>query len=74
MIWIFLGYNNYFSKCEAISIDNAIMEKTNIGRVIPLNAGWSDIGSWQALWENEKKDIDGNFIKGKVISDNIKNC
>ena len=65
---------NYFSKCEAISIDNAIMEKTNMGRVIPLNAGWSDIGSWQALWENEEKDIDGNFIKGKVISDNIKNC
>ncbi len=71
----FLRLNEkYFSKCPEISIDNAIMEKTSFGSVLPLNAGWSDIGSWQALWENEEKDPNGNFIRGKVILNNIKNC
>ena len=71
----FLRLNRiYFSKCQEISIDKAIMEKTSLGSVLLLNAGWSDIGSWDALWKNEIKDKNGNFIKGKVISENIKNC
>ena len=64
----------YFSKCSNISIDNAIMEKTISGIVIRLDVGWSDVGNWQALWENEKKDERGNVIKGKVITENVKNC
>ena len=71
----FLRLNkNHFSKCSKISIDNAIMEKTSLGSVLPLNAGWSDIGSWEALWKNEEKDQNGNFVDGKVISENINNC
>ncbi len=64
----------FFYKCESISIDNAIMENTIIGSVLPLNVGWDDIGSWQSLWENEDKDKEGNFIKGNVFSEGSKNC
>lgn len=55
-----------FKKCSNISIDVAVMERTNIGTVIKLDAGWSDIGSWIALWRNEKKDSFGNVKFGKV--------
>ena len=50
------------------------MEKTELGIVISLDAGWSDIGSWKALWQKEKKDIFGNFIKGKVVNIDSKDC
>ena len=63
----------FFSRCKQISIDNAIMEKTNLGIVIPLDAGWSDIGNWEALWEVSKKDNLGNVKIGNVISQNVKN-
>ena len=64
----------FFYQCASISIDNAILEKTKIGSVLSLDVGWSDIGSWQSLWEHEDKDKDGNFIKGNVFSEDIKNC
>ena len=63
-----------FENCPNISFDIAVMEKTNIGTVLPLNCGWNDIGSWKTVWENSKKDEDGNFSKGKVISEKTKNC
>ena len=63
----------YFSLCENISIDNAIMEKTDLGVVLPLNAGWSDIGSWQSMWEVTEKNQSGNAIYGNVILDNVSN-
>ena len=66
--------NNEFKKSPNISIDIAVMEKTNLGTVIPLDAGWSDIGSWKSLWESEKKDTYGNLINGKVVDDGSKNC
>ena len=70
----FLRLNNIdFCKCPDISIDNAIMEKTNMGVVLPLDVGWSDIGNWKSLWENEEKDSEGNFIKGNVIAKKVKN-
>ena len=49
------------------------MEKTKKGIVIPLDAGWSDIGSWKSLWEIEKDD-NGNVIQGKVVNEGSKNC
>ena len=61
-----------FGKCANISIDNAIMEKTRNACVIPLNAGWSDVGNWGALWEIEKKDQSGNVITGDIFLDNVK--
>ena len=63
-----------FSKCPNIPIDIAVMEKTKFGLVISLNAGWSDIGSWKSLWDNEKKDSFGNVIKGKVFNQGSRDC
>ena len=63
-----------FSKAPNLSIDIAVMEKTNRGFVIPLNAGWSDIGSWKSLWESETKDSNNNVIKGNVINEDSSGC
>lgn len=57
-----------FEQCRSESIDYAVMEKTTSAVVIPLDIGWSDVGSWSALWDIEQKDDDGNIIKGDVIS------
>ena len=62
-----------FEKCLNISLDVAVMEKTNLGTVIPLDAGWSDIGSWDSLWNSEIKDDKGNVEFGKVFTSNTKN-
>ena len=63
-----------FEVCPNISIDNAVMENTKKGIVIPLDAEWSDMGSWKSVWENSNKDKDGNFRKGRVLSKNTENC
>ena len=63
-----------FKKCPNISIDIAVMEKTTKGTVFPLDAGWSDIGSWKALWDSGKKDNEGNIKIGKTITKSTRNC
>ena len=63
-----------FSKCKNISIDVAIMEKTSDGFVIPLNVKWTDLGSWDSVWEYSNKDEKGNVIHGKVITEDSNNC
>ena len=63
-----------FEFCPNISIDIAVMEKTNKGIVLPLDAQWSDIGSWKSVWENSIKDINGNVEKGNVLTQNTENC
>lgn len=63
-----------FERCPSDSIDYAVMEKTNKAVVIELNTGWSDIGSWDSLWEISKKQSDGNVIVGDVISEESSNC
>ncbi len=63
-----------FGTCPDISIDFSIMEKTSKGTVLPLDAGWSDIGSWESLWETSDKDKNGNFFNGRVINHLSKNC
>ena len=62
-----------FEKCPNESFDVSVMEKTSKGIVIPLNCGWNDIGSWNAVWQNSKKDNEGNYIKGKIIAERTKN-
>lgn len=62
-----------FKKCENIPIDIAVMEKTSRGIVIPLDVGWSDVGSWDVVWETSKKDNKGNVTEGNVILENTKN-
>lgn len=62
-----------FSNCKADSIDYALMEKTTQGAVIPLDAGWSDIGSWTALWEESAQDPQGNSCVGDVLLEQVSN-
>ncbi|MBU2653542.1 mannose-1-phosphate guanylyltransferase/mannose-6-phosphate isomerase [Acidomonas methanolica] len=63
-----------FSKSPNISIDYAVAERTKLAVVVPASFGWSDIGSWDALWELTPKDADGNAIFGDVFLDCAKNC
>lgn len=57
-----------FSNCPSDSIDYAVMEKTDRAVVVPLDAGWSDIGAWSALWEVCAQDSQGNVIRGDVAA------
>ncbi|MBF0231496.1 MAG: mannose-1-phosphate guanylyltransferase/mannose-6-phosphate isomerase [Desulfamplus sp.] len=62
-----------FEKSRSESIDYAVMEKTDKGVIIPLGAGWNDLGSWDALWQNGKKDENQNVIRGDVVVSDVKN-
>ena len=62
-----------FNLCKSISFDKAIMEKTNLGIVFPLNAGWNDIGSWESMWDISEKDENGNVSLGNIFADNVRN-
>ncbi|WP_048646070.1 mannose-1-phosphate guanylyltransferase/mannose-6-phosphate isomerase [Nitratireductor soli] len=62
-----------FEACPADSIDYAVMEKTDQAAVVPLDAGWNDIGSWSAIWEAMDKDADGNALSGDVLQVASKN-
>ncbi len=55
-----------FGAAPAISIDYAVMEKTSLAAVVPADIGWSDLGSWAALWEVGEKDGRGNVVSGPV--------
>lgn len=61
-----------FSRIESVSIDCAVMEKTEKAAVVPVEMGWSDIGSWSALWDIGIKDDQGNVIIGDVIAHGTK--
>ncbi|MHC1741443.1 MAG: mannose-1-phosphate guanylyltransferase/mannose-6-phosphate isomerase [Syntrophobacteraceae bacterium] len=63
-----------FSSCPSDSIDYAVMEKTREGVMIPLDAGWSDLGSWEALWEIGRKDDQANVIHGDVLTHDVESC
>ncbi|WP_280570486.1 mannose-1-phosphate guanylyltransferase/mannose-6-phosphate isomerase, partial [Chromohalobacter sp. 296-RDG] len=63
-----------FAECAAESIDYAVMEHTRAGVVVPLAAGWSDVGSYQALWDVAKKDDDGNLLRGDVIAEDTRDA
>lgn len=62
-----------FSQCPEDSIDYAVMEKTANATVVPMSAGWNDVGAWSSLWEVSQKDEQGNVTKGDVISVNSQN-
>jgi mannose-1-phosphate guanylyltransferase len=59
-----------FEACPSDSIDYAVMERTEDAVVVPMDAGWSDIGSWSSLWDISKKDENGNSIYGDVLLHN----
>ncbi|GJM13790.1 MAG: mannose-1-phosphate guanylyltransferase [Pseudohongiella sp.] len=61
-----------FASCRADSIDYAVMEKTDSAVVVPLDAGWNDLGAWDALWEVQTKDDCGNALSGDVLTFDVK--
>jgi mannose-1-phosphate guanylyltransferase/mannose-6-phosphate isomerase len=61
-----------FFACPSDSIDYAVMEKTRRGAVVPLDAGWNDIGSWEALWQMGRKDKDQNVVHGDVLIHDVR--
>jgi mannose-1-phosphate guanylyltransferase/mannose-6-phosphate isomerase len=63
-----------FEACPADSIDYAVMEKTSDAVVVPLAAGWSDVGSWAALHEASEADAHGNVSRGDVICEDSEGC
>ncbi len=63
-----------FAACRSDSIDYAVMEKTQHGVVVPLDAGWSDVGSWSALHEAIPADDSGNVCLGDVLVEDTHGC
>ncbi|OJF76362.1 MAG: mannose-1-phosphate guanylyltransferase/mannose-6-phosphate isomerase [Treponema sp. CETP13] len=63
-----------FSKNRALSIDCAVMEHTTLGTVVPLQVGWSDVGSWDSLWNASDKDLSGNHTQGTTLISKTQNC
>src|SRR5450631_344336 len=63
-----------FARAKPISIDYAVMEKTAHAAVVPLACGWSDVGSWHAVWELSDKDGQGNAAQGKAVFEDSRNC
>ncbi len=62
-----------FEACPADSIDYAVMERSDQTSVVPMQAGWSDIGSWAALWQIGERDERGNALSGDVIAEDCSN-
>jgi mannose-1-phosphate guanylyltransferase / mannose-6-phosphate isomerase len=63
-----------FGSAKAISIDYAVMEKTSRAAVVPVACGWSDVGSWHAVWELSAKDEQGNAAQGQAVFEDSRNC
>lgn len=63
-----------FAACRNVSIDVAVMERTAKAAVIPVDMGWSDVGSWSALWQVADRDPAGNVLAGQVLTADTENC
>ncbi len=62
-----------FDECPSDSVDYAVMEKTDDAVVVPMDVGWSDLGSWSSLWDISEKDSNGNASYGDVILHEVNN-
>lgn len=62
-----------FGRCDAVSVDYAVMEKTTGGVVLPLRAGWSDVGTWAGFWSATDKSPGQNVVSGDVIHRDVNN-
>jgi mannose-1-phosphate guanylyltransferase / mannose-6-phosphate isomerase len=63
-----------FARCRSESIDYAVMEKTRDALVLPLDAGWSDVGSWSSLFDALPADEEGNVLHGDVMTFDTRDC
>jgi mannose-1-phosphate guanylyltransferase / mannose-6-phosphate isomerase len=66
--------NDHYNAIPEAPFDKAIMEKSSRVAVIPCNPAWSDIGSWESLWEIRRKDGQGNVIEGRAMCHSTKDC
>ncbi|MEZ5817640.1 MAG: mannose-1-phosphate guanylyltransferase/mannose-6-phosphate isomerase [Hyphomicrobiaceae bacterium] len=62
-----------FSAAPNISVDYAVMEKTSLAAMLPIDVGWNDVGSWASLWEVAPRDKDGNSIQGDAVVEDSSN-
>jgi len=63
-----------FADAPAISVDYAVMERTASAAVLPVDIGWSDVGSWSSLWEISKRDAQGNVVEGDALLEQTSDC
>lgn len=63
-----------FASSPSISIDYAVMEKTKLAAVLPIDVGWNDVGSWSSLWEIAEHDISGNAVNGTAVLEDSSGC
>jgi mannose-1-phosphate guanylyltransferase len=63
-----------YQQARSVSIDYGVMEKARNTLVIPGDFGWSDVGSWDALWEVSPHDEHGNTVRGEAIAIDSRNC
>ena len=63
-----------FAACPDISLDYAVAERTERAAVVPCDIGWSDVGSWNVLWEMANKDAAGNVVHGDALLENAQDC
>ena len=63
-----------FAACPSDSVDYAVMEKTARAAMVPLDAGWNDVGAWPSVWQAQAKDDNGNAARGDVLIENSRNC
>jgi mannose-1-phosphate guanylyltransferase/mannose-6-phosphate isomerase len=63
-----------FTACKSISLDYAVAERTDLAAVVPSSVGWTDVGSWAAMWELGAKDAAGNVLVGDAIVEEAANC
>ncbi|MCO1334802.1 mannose-1-phosphate guanylyltransferase/mannose-6-phosphate isomerase [Microbulbifer sp. OS29] len=63
-----------FATCADESVDYAVMEPTESAAVVPMDAGWSDVGSWQGLWELAERDANENLLQGDVLLEDSERC
>lgn len=64
----------HFALCTDESMDYAVMENTATGLVVPLDAGWNDLGSWGAIWDVGPHDANNNRLEGDVMAIDSRNC
>ena len=63
-----------FGGAPSISVDYAVMEKTELTAMLPIDVGWNDIGSWSSLWDVAPHDAEGNFVNGDALLLDTHNC
>jgi mannose-1-phosphate guanylyltransferase/mannose-1-phosphate guanylyltransferase/mannose-6-phosphate isomerase len=70
-VWL---HQETFARCRAISLDYAVMERTDRLAVVPADFGWTDVGSWSTLAEIVDPDQAGNMLIGDVLTESTRNC